>query len=460
MMLKELKKNYTRRINRRYSNNKQLLIDSFTEYYGEQYRSKIENRVNNTIISYYIPSDMISNFEIIINDYLENIFDINAHIINQLQIEDFDANSISCEIDSYEISKKHINFNYCVRDDRTKEILKLVFGDQMIISLPLNDMPIMNYLKLSNIEKQKYIKSLYKKQCNDDNILKTVEEINKNANRINYLEKSVKKCYELNLFADIYIKEKNSSIDVNFVGSNNGSFVRNNLLIFLSLFTNESNAFCKSCYNYVTNDVVNFIFLPIFSCGDIFLIHELNHAVTSDVLLLTNEDEIIRNGLIVENDDESANEYLEELVNEFTSSKILNIFKSKGGNILDNEQLFSATIPYEDGLYIIDDIIIKIEEELKHIRMNGDINKLKYFLGNENYFKLSKYCDKILKRYIIPEKKYKKNLSYIKKFVKYLKTDDYLIDDDLEEYILKLKNVGYNVNLTESGKQLINKKSL
>lgn len=55
----KLKKKYDKLIKRELEKNKQILIDSFVEYYGEEFRTLIESRYNEISFVYYIDWDMV-----------------------------------------------------------------------------------------------------------------------------------------------------------------------------------------------------------------------------------------------------------------------------------------------------------------------------------------------------------------------------------------------------------------
>jgi len=52
--IEQIKKEYTEKINDRIKKYSNLIIDSFVEYYGEEYRKIITERFNNISFLYYI----------------------------------------------------------------------------------------------------------------------------------------------------------------------------------------------------------------------------------------------------------------------------------------------------------------------------------------------------------------------------------------------------------------------
>lgn len=54
MSLEELKDKYDEIVEQTLARNKSILIESFVEYYGEEYREIIERRYNEIVFVYYI----------------------------------------------------------------------------------------------------------------------------------------------------------------------------------------------------------------------------------------------------------------------------------------------------------------------------------------------------------------------------------------------------------------------
>lgn len=63
-MCKTIKANYTNILNKRFLENKDKLIESFIEYYGEKHRDRIRSIYDNTIIVYHVGQNKISTIEI------------------------------------------------------------------------------------------------------------------------------------------------------------------------------------------------------------------------------------------------------------------------------------------------------------------------------------------------------------------------------------------------------------
>ncbi len=78
MEINDIKKEYTKKINGRFKKNKNIILDSFIEFYGEEYRSIITDRLNDISFLYYINDFtifyLVDNLKNENNDKFKNIF--------------------------------------------------------------------------------------------------------------------------------------------------------------------------------------------------------------------------------------------------------------------------------------------------------------------------------------------------------------------------------------------------
>lgn len=184
---------------------------------------------------------------------------------------------------------------------------------------------------------------------------------------------------------DLYRKEINAD---NFytVGSNrlfgvsgeNVHFDEKMMLYCLGLVNRDKNINPYE-FNYLVNKKIQrIIALPIFSVSDEAFFHELNHAVTSG-LIIDGDNVIIKCGI----NSETENNELMEMVNSLQCKEILKFFKSKNNKTIFNnylhEEIYSA---YESKEMEYIETFKKYEIELKEI----SIEKKKFNVGIDKLF--------------------------------------------------------------------------
>ena len=243
MEVDKIKKEYEKKITDRITTYKDLILESFVEFYGEEYRNVITTRFNDISFLYYI------------NDI--TIF----YIVDSLK-------------QGY--------------SDKFKNI---IFAIPYIVHLIKNN--------------------FYKQEITPDSF------------------------YELGINK--------------IVGSSDEKLLLDKELLKYSIATalREKNE-CPYEVNLPINNGIKWIIaLPIFSVDDKSLFHEINHAISSEIV--TKNGEItVKCGLDYENEEKK---YYNEILNDIISLEIYNIFKQKcEDNILEdnimNEVLFDTYIDY------------------------------------------------------------------------------------------------------------------
>lgn len=285
----EYKKLLEVQINKDISDNSQKLIDSFVDYYGEQYREVITEKYNNIVFVYYI-----SNFL---------IFYILEKSLQKLKIGE-----------------------------------KVEYGDILGLCLHLYESgTYKNYLTADNF-KQQNIKLLIKKMIgiSDETILN-----------------------DSKLFMSIlYMINRKQSDD-------------------------------PYEYNIAFEDMTSLntiIALPIYSIDDKSLIHEINHAICTNIIGISeNNQHLIQCGLNV-SDEPNTNEIM-ELVNDAQAKKIYDIFKNKyHGNIFLSLTNDSIDKEAEQNKYSVIKLFFEtFENELKEACISGNLNILFNKLGSHNF---------------------------------------------------------------------------
>lgn len=356
-LYEKLKSKYDKLIKDSLNSNKKILIESFVEYYGEEYRNTIEKKLNDIDFVFYI------NWESIITTIKEYI----PNVENPNKYEDF------------------INF---VNSKTKKESFFT-----------------------------KYFKSMTEKSSLPDNIVGTTNP---------------------SIFNIPYIK-----------------FV-------LPKFLDSPSARC-CCYTDESLNVNKVIFFAILCLSEKTIIHEINHAITNDIIAFNYNDEKIKERLFksglftdVTGQSEKNENILEELINEKAALEITKIFKQKGGDFssfcLNVPTLFC---PYNMNLYLIDEFYDTFKEYIKIARISENKNVLIERIGKTNYENFIKLVNSCYTRQysdlsIIEEIK-KRNLPKIKQIIdemkKEAKNSHEMSQQELDEYFEQLKNQGFKVKM-------------
>lgn len=297
-MYENVKQDYTNTLNKRFSDNKEKLIEAFIEYYGEEYRDRIKSIYDNTTIVYYVGQNIMN----LINSYNLFAFELTPHQKELFEIEKKLSNHTLTDEDKSEI--RYIGSN---KTD--------VFSDQ---ELPAITSVIMN-------------------STNSNNPLKLLWTFNGRTNR--------------------------------------------------------------------------FIFLPSYIWTDSSIIHEMNHHMTSDELLLIESDSgnshVSISGLNIDGYDSSNEErIIEELINDMSAIEITEIFHKKGGTYV--EENINKAIPiesdYNKNFYLVEKFYTHFKDVIKKARITGSKNLLLETCGKENYYQLVNLVNKYYNTEPTPEK--------------------------------------------------------
>lgn len=259
MDVDKIKKEYAKQITDRITTYKDLVLKSFVEFYGENYRDIIAKRFNDISFLYYI------------NDI--TIFYI--------------ADSL--------------------RQGYSDKFKNIIFSIPYIVHLIKNN--------------------FYKQEITPDNF------------------------YELGINK--------------LVGSSDENLLLDKELLKYSIATalREKNECAYEVNLPINNGIKRIIALPIFSVDDKSLFHEINHAISSEIVI-NNGETTVKCGLDYENEEKK---YYNEILNDIISLEVYNIFKQKcGGNILEDnimdEVLFDT---YGDYHCLISDFYEKNKMNIK-----------------------------------------------------------------------------------------------
>lgn len=297
-MYNEIKKNYTNKVNRRFEENKEKLIESFIEYYGKEFEYRIRQIYSDTNIIYYV------------------------------------GQNITSLIDTYNIFEFELN-------NEEKKILEM------------------------------------------------------------------EKC--LSQESKLSEEEKNS---IRYLGSNKSdSFTDEELEEITNILMSRSKNTPAKLLWFFRGKANRFIFLPAYIWADSSIIHEMNHNITSDELLLiegeNKENYVAISGLNIDGYGSSNNErIIEELINEKSAIEITNIFHSKGGTYVEESanKDFAGESPYRKSFYLIDKFYNHFKDIIKKARISGNKNLLLETCGKENYYQLVNLINKYYNTEPTPEK--------------------------------------------------------
>lgn len=345
----KLKQKYNILIKQKLEENKSILIDSFVEFYGEEFRALIERKYNEIVYCYYLDWDTIN---LVVEQFI-------PQVNNKSKYADF------------------INFYNC--------------------------------------HKKRFFKNLFGK------------------------------------------KKEHDDLPDNLIGTTD-----------LSVFDNEhtKNDLTRVCgratpvsWNYGSiRKMRRFVAFQILALNEISIIHEINHALTSDNLAYVMDENtpiglISKAGLSIDvNHNNSGERNTEELLNEKASIEIANIFKRKGGNLSS----FCLDIPleyaYEANFYLVDDFYETFKEYIKIARISDNKNALIKRIGETEY---KEYLELINKYYSedlnIVERNKKEALPKIKALIKTMKDNvrnhHDLNSTELETYYNQLREQGHTIKV-------------
>ena len=380
--------------------NRNLIIKSFTEYYGEEYKELIEKRFDNVIFYSFIPYGIENKKDIICKNILNKKIKYTA---NAIKLTGIDIKNISYKKDlklDNDISKLNI---YDIKDKYNKKYdryFKALFGDSKLINFNCN---IRNFINYTYDQKIKYTKLYY----NDNYITNNHIEHLTNASIycdtlktiLNEIDNKEKNIIDFVILSD-YIKDmdKKYNIDItNEVVGNNNKNVEYDLSTInqINNYNNEA-----SCVFVETNNnkMLDITFLPILLTTDIIFFHELNHQIVTSHLAnleYNNIKTVIhKSGL---DNTLFTKKSFEELFNQKTSEKICSIFHKHGGRIfnyddddIDNTCIYNAFYP------LIDDFFNILEEPLKIIRISENHNTLYKYVDKKIFLEYREYVNTIV----------------------------------------------------------------
>lgn len=330
--------------------NKRKLVDSFVDYYGEEYRSIIKKKYNEITFVYYVDWQTI---DLVVEEFI-------PQVENPDEYEDF------------------INLS------NSRKIKEPIFE------------------KIFNLKRKKDL---------PDNLIGTTNPL---------------------IFKKNYIKERLSK----------------------SLKNPSAGAF-----NYGnSNHMDRIIYFQILSLNEVSIIHEINHAITSDIIAGVMEENqsvapVNKTGLSIDISHQNNGErMMEELLNEKASREITKIFKQKGGDLSAFCFDIPLIYPYEDNLYLVDEFYDEFKKYIKVARISDNKNQLVEHVGKTNY---ENYVALVNSSYTTEEelisKNKLKNQQKVKNIVDKMRSvesnSNDISQEEVNDYYESLKKQGYNVRV-------------
>lgn len=141
------------------------------------------------------------------------------------------------------------------------------------------------------------------------------------------------------------------------------------------------------------DEYVRYVFIPLFHANDACIIHEIIHALTSNVLAKLNGETIEKWGFVTKQD-YYRDSYLEEAITELEASKINKIFVQKGGKFINETYPFKNFFAtYLLLLPLINDFYEEFKEDIIFSRLTLNKNKILNLCGKDNYLNFTTAVD-------------------------------------------------------------------
>ena len=200
------------------------------------------------------------------------------------------------------------------------------------------------------------------------------------------------------------------------------------------------------------------IALPYLLMNDEFLIHELNHVLTTEIPILLENDN--KSGYIeklgieaincIDKIVHTANEkelIFEEVLNERSALDITEIFHQLGGSIYDDANSFDIKMKafYRDLIPLIEPFYQQYKEIIKEARITSNANILYKYINKDVFNELKDLIGKIFKKiYNDNGNITDDDIENVTRLVELLPRD-YFEEIDNNTYITELESKGYKV---------------
>lgn len=415
----ELIERYQTDYSNRFDNNKDKLIEAFVLYYGEEFRDKITNVINDIVISWNVNFDIVDIYENFVSrTILTNRIKYTADILKSLG---FDISEMECKACLGKLYYKNdelcINPGMIITAVNEKDGMNLdkfligLYGRGKIFNFNYEDDLIYNFYSLSNDLQKRIVKLLFNKDTVEHDCLKKIDDAIEYMNCICW-KKDYEKCYVDFLVVSNYLncnglskKIMNKFFDKytpTLVGSYKDVLSQEEYRDFVEFKKKfECSTSCQSLCEMDSMKVVKMITFPILCTCDEEVIHELNHGITSEVFGIFPDGKVLeRYGLAVvddmDNDVFDTKRNLEEYLNQASSLEITDIFHKLGGVIFDEDILRYNLVnlaEYNMFLPLINSFYSTYKDILKKVRVTGDLNLLYKYANKEVFGQYVQYVN-------------------------------------------------------------------
>lgn len=355
MFLEEIEKNQTEYIEKA----KKTVIKYFIDFFGENYRDKITNKIANLPMFFIDKSEtMLKYFNFLLEQERNSVY-----------------------IDIFE----SLNLKFKNKIDNKKFLLPVMIEDLLNasqLSLPKRNIKfVLDLIGKNKIEvDDELVKKI--KICYDEAREKN-EVINK------YIEKNNLESKNLTLMHynfDNMILDKNAKKMVENIGILNEAKILNSIDKFCD--DEETDASYNILFSRVVKDGIPQIkhykyclFPNLHQFSTFVFVHELLHAVSNNI-----KDGVSKTGFQTIKNNAINCEYLNEVITEYFAENITNKMRK------DKEcPFFRCDIPsrYTISFNLIEPFIKKYEKEVRKIYVDEDVKKLENYFGSQNLIELT-----------------------------------------------------------------------
>lgn len=409
---KKLVERYQKDYNDRIANNMDKLIEAFVMYYGEEYRSVITNTLDNVIISWNTSERISGIYEQIVGFYIiQNRIEYTRQILNRLG---FDIDKIQCEAEYGRLFFKAGNVHVYPgmiwnavneKDGRNLDgLLGMLYGKTRMFSFDYKNDIIYDFERYTDEGKKELVRLLFGKDEIDQDSLDKINSVIEYMDSIKG-EKDKEVCY-----SDFYIVHKHLDCTrfdkkllnkifgfyrPKIIGSYNNKIFDKNLKELVKYenqcgFSNDS---FSMPYDAINDTAYKLLKFSILIADDEAFIHELNHAVTSNLIAWCDDSFMLeRMGIHINDDsikDFSSNRLnLEEILNQASSIEITDNFHKLGGMLFDedyNKYELLGAVEYDYFLPLVNRFYSTYKDVLKKVRITENLGLLYKYADKETF---------------------------------------------------------------------------
>lgn len=448
---------------------KNIVIDAFIEYYGENYREKITQDINSVKIISFMPksSKIICERAIRANMFEESLQN-TYQILSLLGLPKIDIvtngqiGKVKEENGVIKILDSEISEVYNESNEKIDELLSFIFGSTNLFNYNYNNNTIYNFFSYDEEKQKNIVKKIFKSDIINPDIINKIKSVISYMDNLKARTHGDEKYITATILYNNYKKKRNNnSILKRIVGSNSKTIPED----FDNLGDDPST---------VTYPEESYIALPIFITRDDHFIHEMNHVVTSSILATIDEDYLIeKTGIDAFNtkdiigsnqSKDNPSDTLGELINDRMAQDITNIIHKKGTYIFDEANTYDIPMefPYKIMLPLIEDFYQKYKDLLKEVNITNNQRLLYTKIDKEALKEFRNFIAEVYVEVYQKNKKLtKEQINKAKYYTKRLERKPYEMMDS-EEYLKELETNGYKItrlNKKDGVRRLTKKKT-